>query len=297
MAWRGLHLSRPSRLALADGQLVVGQDDGEVRLALEDLAWLVIDTPQVSLTSALLSACAERGVAVIVTDATHTPSGLLLPFHRHFRQAEVAHQQVAMSVPLRKRLWQALVQAKIANQAAVLEALGHEGGPPLREMARRVGSGDPDHLEATAARAYWSRLWPAFRRDDDQDHRNKLLNYGYAVVRSAVARAVVAVGLLPSLGLNHASVSNAFNLADDLVEPFRPFVDLLAWRVAGDGAPGTGSLGREDRQAMTGVLLRPARLGNDTVTLLVATEQTAESLVRAIDSGTSAPLLTPALVP
>ena len=297
MAWRGLHLSRPARLSLGDGQLVVAQNDGEVRMALEDLAWLVIDTPQVSLTSALLSACAERGVMVILTDGTHTPSGARLPFHRHFRQGEVAERQVAASAPLRKRLWQKLVQAKILNQAAALERLGRPGAPTLAEMARHVGSGDPDNVEATAARHYWSALWADFRRDDERDRRNALLNYGYAVVRSAVARALVAAGLLPALGLHHAGATNAFNLADDMVEPFRPFVDLLAWRTAGEGAPGREPLSRADRQTMVGLPLTPVRLGDETVTLLVATEKAAASLTRAFDTGSAAPLLTPGPAP
>ncbi len=295
MAWRGLHLSRPARLSLADRQLVVASDGDEVRLPLEDLAWLVIDTPQVVLTSALLSACAESGIAVVVTDSSHTPSGTLLPFHRHYRQGEVARQQIGMSAPLRKRLWQSLVQTKIANQAAALDLLGREDGGRLREMARRVGSGDPDNLEATAARAYWSKLWPSFRRDDDADRRNKLLNYGYAVTRSAVARALVAAGLLPALGLNHAGATNAFNLADDVIEPFRPFVDVLASRTAGQEAAQPGELSKKDRQTMAGALFEPARLEAETVTLLVATEQVALSLVRAIESNSAALLTLPTL--
>lgn len=295
MAWRGLHLSQPSRLSLTDGQILVAQEGGNVRLALEDLAWIVIDTPQATMTSALLSACAEQGIALMVTDGVHTPSGALLPFHRHFRQGEIARRQIAASAPLQKRLWQALVQAKITNQAAALEAVGRDGARPLREMTRYVRSGDPDNVEARAARDYWSKLWPAFRRDDAEDRRNKLLNYGYAIIRSAVARALVAVGLLPAFGIHHASATNAFNLADDIVEPFRPFVDVLAWRTIGAGAPDQGNLSREDRQAMTGVLLASARWRDEAITLLVATEKAAESLVRALETGAPDSLATPTL--
>lgn len=293
MAWRGLHISRPARLNLRDGQIVVAQDDGDVALPLEDVAWIVIDTPQATLSVALLSACADHGAAVIVTDAAHAPSGVLLPFHRHFRQGEVARLQLATGEPLRKRLWQALVQAKIANQATALDMVGAEGGKPLREMVRHVRSGDPDNVEARAARAYWGRFWPDFRRDDDKDHRNALLNYGYAVARSAVARALVAAGLLPAVGLHHDSATNAFNLADDVVEPFRPFVDLLAWRVAGQGAKGDGPLTLDERRAMAGCLLSSADMAGETVTLLVATERAASSLVRAMQTGKAAALAVP----
>lgn len=295
MAWRGLHISKPSKLSLGDNQIIVAQDDGEVRLALEDVAWIVLDTPHATLTSALLSACMNAGIVVVATDERHTPSGLALPFHRHFRQGEIAQAQIAMSAPLKKRLWQSVVRMKIQNQAASLDALGRSGSNTLREMARYVGSGDPDNVEARAARDYWSKLWSEFRRDDDGDKRNKLLNYGYSIVRSGVARALVAAGLLPVFGLMHASVTNAFNLADDIVEPFRPFVDVLAWQTADAGKPSRNPLSVEERRVMAGVLLREASIGSDRVTLLVATERAAESLVRAIESSAPDVLALPAL--
>lgn len=290
MAWRGLHLTKPSRLALADGQVVIAQEDGEVRVALEDLAWIVLDTPQSTLTGSLLSACASAGIALVATDETHTPSGVLLPFHRHFRQGEIAHRQTAMSSPLKKRLWQKIVRAKIVNQAGALHAAGRGGAHTLREMARRVGSGDPGNVEARAARYYWAQFWPEFRREDGGDRRNKLLNYGYAIIRSGIARSLVAAGLLPAFGLNHASVTNAFNLADDIVEPFRPFVDVLAWQSTSGGRPSRGDLSLDERRVMAGALLAEAEIADETTTLLVAAEKTAELLTRAIE-GSSAEIL------
>ena len=293
MAWRGLHITKPSRLSLADGQVVVWQEDGEVRLALEDVAWIVLDSPQSTVTGTLLSACMTAGIALIATDATHTPCGVLLPFHQHFRQGEIAHRQTAMAAPLKKRLWQKIVRAKIDNQAAALAVVGRGGATSLREMAKLVGSGDMANVEARAARFYWNQLWPEFKRDDGGDKRNKLLNYGYAVVRSGVARSLVAAGLLPAFGLKHASVTNAFNLADDIVEPFRPFVDSLAWRTADEGRPSRDDLTIEDRRTMAGTLLTEAKFASETVTLLVAAERSAESLVRAIESATSEALELP----
>jgi len=293
MAWRGLHITKPSRLSLADGQVVVWQEDGEVRLALEDVAWIVLDSPQSTVTGTLLSACMTAGIALIATDATHTPCGVLLPFHQHFRQGEIAHRQTAMAAPLKKRLWQKIVRAKIDNQAAALAVVGRGGATSLREMAKLVGSGDMANVEARAARYYWNQLWPEFKRDDGGDKRNKLLNYGYAVVRSGVARSLVAAGLLPAFGLKHASVTNAFNLADDIVEPFRPFVDSLAWRTADEGRPSRDDLTIEDRRTMAGTLLTEAKFASETVTLLVAAERSAESLVRAIESATSEALELP----
>ncbi len=292
MAWKGLHLSRAAKLSTADGQIVVSQDDGEARLPLEDVAYVILDAPHATMTSTLLSACMDNGVVIVTTDARHTPNGVLLPFHSHHRQAGVAALQIALGEPLKKRCWQKIIVAKIANQALHLEARGRAGAEALRTMADLVGSGDPDNVEARAARAYWSRLFDGFVRADEGDLRNKLLNYGYAIVRAAVARALVAYGCLPALGLHHDSVTNAFNLADDLVEPFRPFVDGLAFARAAGREPG-GELTIEDRRAAAGILMRDCRVAGERVSLLVATEKAAESLVQAMEAKSAALLKLP----
>jgi CRISPR-associated protein Cas1 len=291
MAWKGLHLSRPARLNTADGQIVVAQDDGEARVPLEDLAFLVLDAPHATLTSTLLSACMEAGVVILSVDARHTPNGIALPFHSHHRQAGVAAMQVALGEPFKKRCWRRIVVAKIANQAAHLESRGQDA-KALRGMAKIVGSGDPENVEARAAREYWRALYKDFVRDDAPDLRNKLMNYGYAVARAGVARALVAYGLLPAFGLHHASAANAFNLADDVLEPFRPFVDALAAARA-DGRDTKDDLTLDDRRAMAGVLLADARVAAETVSLLVASEKAAESLVQAMEASSAALLRLP----
>lgn len=292
MAWKGVHLSRPARLNTADGQIVVSQEDGEVRLPLEDVAYVVLDAPHATLTTTLLSACMEAGIVLVSVDQRHTPNGIMLPFHSHHRQAGVAAAQLAVSEPFRKRCWQRVVMAKIENQAAHLGSCGRSGSEVLFAMAKRVGSGDPDNIEARAARDYWRSLFDDFIRDDPADLRNKLLNYGYAVVRAGVARALVAYGLLPSVGLNHASATNAFNLADDVVEPFRPFIDRLC-RSRWAGRAKDEDLTIEDRRAMAGILMQDCRVGTETVSLLVATEKAAEGLVRAIEAASPAFLALP----
>lgn len=291
MAWKGVHLSQPARLSLADGQMVVEQADGAVRLPIEDVAWVVLDTPQATVSVSLLSACMNGGVAVIFTDRTHTPNGIALPFHGHHRQAEMAWKQTAMGAPLKKRLWQAIVRRKILNQSANLATLGRDGSNVLTEMIRHVGSGDPDNVEARAARQYWQCLFSDFRREDEADRRNKLLNYGYAVIRSAIARALTANGLLPAFGVHHASVSNAFNLADDLIEPFRPFADRLAFTQHGNG--GDNDLTLDDRRVMAGVLSANARVNGAITPLLAATEQASAALCRAISANDSDALVLP----
>jgi CRISP-associated protein Cas1 len=295
MAWRGLHISRATRLSLADNQIVAKQDDSEARIAIEDIAWVVLDSPQVTLSTALMAACMEAGVVLITTDSTHTPSGVLLPFHRHHRQGEIADLQTNLSAALKKRLWQTIIKAKIENQASNLVACDRDA-TALRAMVHLVGSGDPDNTEARAARTYWPRLFTDFVREDGTDKRNALLNYGYAIVRSAVARASVAVGLIPALGLNHASMTNAFNLADDMVEPFRPYVDRQVWELTAKGTVTHGETTVEERRALASILTETTMFGAERVTLLTATEQSAESLIRAMQSGSAAMLQLPRLV-
>ncbi|SRR5579885_645309 len=297
MAWKGVHLTKAARLFLADGQCCVKQDEGEVRIAIEDLAWIIVDTPQTTISGALMSACMEAGVVIVFTDARHTPSGLVLPFHRHHRQGAVARLQAGVKDSLKKKLWQAIVRCKICNQAALLAELGKEDAATLREIARHVEPGDPENVEARAARFYWGRLFADYTRDNPDDRRNKLLNYGYAVVRAGVARALVAAGLIPAFGLAHDGAANAFNLADDLVEPFRPFVDRLAFKTSADGTGKDGELAVEDRRAMAGALLIDAGTGDDRVTLLVAAETAAQSLVRAFEEEKASRLVLPELEP
>jgi CRISPR-associated protein Cas1 len=218
---------------------------------------------------------------------------VVLPFHRHHRQAAVAQLQLSTRDSVKSRLWQAIIRRKILNQSAVLTTTGHEDASTLREIARHVEPGDPGNVEGRAARFYWGRLFKEFVRDDPADRRNKLLNYGYAVVRAGVARAIVAAGLLPALGLGHQGAANAFNLADDLFEPFRPFVDHLAWKTSRDDNEKEGDLTIEDRRIMAGALLLDARADDESVTLLVAAEMAARSLVRALETGKADRLILP----
>jgi CRISPR-associated protein Cas1 len=289
MAWRGLHLTQASRLSLRGGQMHIVLSDGEISLPLEDIAYLVLDTPETTLSAPLMSAAMDAGIALIVTDEKHLPSGVMVPFHRHFRQAGMLQLQIAQTLPFRKRVWQAIVQAKIDNQADLLRMAGHDCSH-LRALSRLVSSGDTSNVEARAARAYWRTLWTEFRREDESDRRNAMLNYGYAIVRACVARALVAVGFIPALGIHHASVTNSFNLADDLMEPFRPFVDFIVLQ-----NPGVGELTLQDRQSLAAVMMSDARVGGEVTTVLAAVEMVTSSLVRAMESKSIGQLRLPSL--
>ena len=226
MAWRSVMISRPSRLSLKNRALKVEQDDGTVTVPLEDIAALVIEHAQISLTSQLLSACADRQIAVITVDDTHHPNGVLLAHLPHSRAGKILRAQLAMGQPQRKRLWQVIIKQKISNQSAVLHHHGHrKQANHLRALSKAVRSGDSNNKEAHAAQHYFSVLFGrGFSRKHARFH-NAALNYGYAIIRAAIARSLVAYGFLTALGLHHHSEQNSFNLADDLIEPFRPLLD------------------------------------------------------------------------
>lgn len=257
MSWRGLCISSPARLDLRAGRLLLRREGEEdVALPLEDLSFVVIDTPQVRLSAALLSACAEQGCLLLTVDARHMPCAAVLPLAPYYRQLSTLQAQVALGEVRKKRLWQACVRAKIGNQAACLRLLGRDGAERVATLRTKVGSGDPDNVEAVAARLYWSRLFRHFRRDPDAaDRRNSLLNYAYALLRACVARELAARGFAPALGIHHRSPYNAFNLADDMMEAWRPFADLLVARHLEAGPAGDDAeLAPADKAALLGLL-------------------------------------------
>jgi CRISP-associated protein Cas1 len=217
----------PARLRVRLAQLIIQREDRpEVSVPLADLAVVVVAHPQITFSQAVLAGLATAGGVFVTCNGQNLPVGMLLPLAAHGTQAERFAAQARAKVPVRKRLWQQIVRAKIMAQAALLTELrGTDFG--LRALAARVHSGDPHNIEARAARRYWPRLFAdaAFRRHRENEDQNILLNYGYAVLRAIVARAICAAGLHPSLGIHHHNRYNAFSLADDLMEPFRPTVD------------------------------------------------------------------------
>lgn len=287
MAFRTVVISNEAELHVHSDQLVAIQGQS-YWIPLEDIAVLVLENPRIWLSSAALSLIAASGVAVAVCDERHMPTGILLPHCRHSRQLAATRQQLAASLPQKKRLWQRIVVSKIRNQARCLEALDLPGAEKLEEYANRVTSGDSTGLEGTAARYYFARLMPGIRRHSGQNP-DGALDYGYAVVRAAVARALVGHGLYPAIGIHHDSQLNAFNLADDLLEPFRPFVDLVAVREQVDVDA------KEGRMKLVATLNAPCRMGDRQHSVLTGAEETAASLMRAFARKDPAELRVPAL--
>jgi CRISPR-associated protein Cas1 len=287
-------ISQPARLSLKNRQLLLEQEAGQsVSLPLEDIAVIVLETPQATITSALLAELAAQDVAVITCDATHHPNGVLLPFLPHSRTFKVMKQQLALTLPQKKRAWQSVVQQKLRNQAACLEHFAPGRGLFLREQAERVGSGDPENREGTAARYYFVELFgPAFTREQEIWH-NAALNYGYAILRAAIARSLVCHGFLPAFGLHHHSQLNAFNLADDFIEPLRPVVD--AWVRSHPLA--SGALGSADKTALLQTLYTDVQMPSGTMNVLAAIDQMAHAFGRFCAKGDYTQLAWPQLAP
>lgn len=291
-------IQNPAKLNLSKGQLRLENDSGSYTLPVEDITALILESPQITLSSTLLSHCQDHGVAILTCDKAHMPNGILLPFQPHSRQSRVAHIQQSWSEPLRKRLWQNVVQAKIKNQASCLESVaGQAEAQRLYALADRVQSGDPDNIEAQAARDYWPRLMGSDFRRSGNDIINSALNYGYAVVRAFVARSQVAYGLIPAFGIHHNNELNAFNLTDDVMEVFRPFVDKIVYAMKIDGTLNISesNLPVETRQKLVNIGNILCLLDDETHTLANACDKMAAGLVSAIEGKSAALLRLPVL--
>lgn len=240
MTGRIVEISTEHRhLSMQRGFLVVSESAGDHneigRVPLDDITAVVSHAHGVTFTANVLSALAQRGAPFVLCSANHSPVGFLLPVEGHFEQAHRIEKQAAASLPTRKRLWTEIVKAKLMQQAKTLQAAGCSSAP-LSALAPKVRSGDPDNLEAQGARRYWKLLFgERFLRDPSTEGANSMLNYGYTILRAAMARSVIAAGLHPSLGLHHSNDRNPMRLVDDLMEPFRPLVDLITWELQGRG--------------------------------------------------------------
>lgn len=250
MIKRTILVSSPSHLSLRNGQMIVKmaelercdkvderfKREFERSVPIEDIGMLMVENRQVTLTAGLLAALAAANSAVAVCDDRMMPTGLMLPLAANTTLTERMRKQVEASLPLKKQMWQQTVRAKIANQAKVLSHATGESHPCMTEWAADVRSGDADNTEGRAAAYYWKNLFTGrigggFRREPDGEWPNAMLNYGYAVVRAVVARALVGSGLSPTLGIFHRNKYNAYCLADDIMEPYRPVVDMLVLRL------------------------------------------------------------------
>ncbi len=277
IATDGRHLSRDR------GFLKVSRDGEEIgRTPLDRIAGVIVHAHGTTWSTSLLVELAERGAPVVLCAANHAPKSVLMPLDGHHMQGARMRAQWQAKSPLIKQAWKRVVAAKVQMQAAALDAIG-EAPAPLHMMIRKITSGDGTNIEAQAARHYWPRMMgPDFRRDASADHENALLNYGYTVLRAATARAVVAAGLHPTIGLFHANRGNAFALADDLMEPFRPLVDLTVRSIV--ALRGTG-VDTAAKQTLAGLIATDLPLGDGTTPVSVALMKLATSLGQSFETG------------
>lgn len=299
MIKKTLCFSNPAYLSLRDAQLVIKLPEvekadnltedfkkaAEVTRPIEDIGVVVLDHKQITITQGALEALLENNSAVITCDSNHLPVGLLLPLVGNTTQNERFRDQLDASQPLRKQLWQQTMQQKIRNQAAVLGRCSDVETRCMLVWANNVRSGDPDNYEARAAVYYWKSLFgyiPGFIRGRDGVPPNNLLNYGYAILRAVMARSLVASGLLPTLGIHHHNRYNAYCLADDIMEPYRPYVDYLVFNITEQYGVDI-ELSKDIKAELLSIPTLDVVIGGKRSPLMVATSQTTASLYKCFN--------------
>lgn len=276
----------PVSLSLRDKQLVVTFKDNKdtVTRPIEDIGFIVIENPMVSITVPLLNELSDNNVSVIFCDKKQMPKSMLMSLDGNSTLQESYKYQFDAGVTLKKRLWKQLIESKIRNQAALLDKVG-EKGDVLKTYYMNVKSGDTDNREGAAARIYWSHLFgSSFRREREGSPPNNLLNYGYTILRAAVARALIGSGLYPAFGIFHRNRYNSFPLADDVMEPYRPFVDEIVYHLYNDGA--VNELDSHVKGQLLRVLFSDVRIGKVTRPLEIALSITTASLLKVYKAET-----------
>jgi CRISPR-associated protein Cas1 len=285
MIKRTLYFGNPAYLKLKDKQLSIESLSEEgtktTTIPVEDIGVVIIDNSQITLTSGLIQSLQENNVALITCDYRHMPQSLLLPLEGNSVQQERYDAQLQASEPLKKQLWQQTIVQKIKNQAAALESLLLKSDY-LIPLYKNVKSGDSDNCEATAAVYYWQTIFKhitGFVRHREGPPPNNFLNYGYSILRGTMARSIVAAGLLPTLGIFHRNRYNAFCLADDLMEPYRPYVDQIVYQMLNEFGP-LDELQKEQKAVLLKIPALDVSIAGEKSPLMIATQRTAVSLVK-----------------
>ena len=309
MIKKTLYFGNPAYLSLRDAQLVIKlpevvknatlpehfKQKVEITKPIEDIGVLVLDNKQITITSGVLEALLENNCAVITCDSRSMPVGLMLPLYGNTTQNERFRHQLDASLPLKKQLWQQTIKIKIENQAAVLKKCTKEEIRCMKVWASEVKSGDSENMEARAAAYYWKNLFPidGFTRERNGIPPNNLLNYGYAILRAVVARGLVSSGLLPTLGIHHHNRYNAYCLADDIMEPYRPYIDELVYSIVESEMDYT-ELSKEIKGRLLTIPTLEVNISGKRRPLMVAVGQTTASLYKCF-SGEARKIIYPIL--
>ena len=284
MIKRVLYFGNPAYLKVKNNQLIIEQPNNPkpAEACIEDIGVIVLDNPQITMSHAVITRLLENNAAIITCDDKHLPTGMMLPLEGNSLQSERFKYQIDATEPLKKQLWQQTISAKIRNQALLLGQVGLDNTAMLR-WSREVKSGDSDNNEAKAAAYYWRHLFSSkldyFYRDRTGEPPNNMLNFGYAILRSIVARGLVSSGLLPTLGIHHHNKYNAYCLADDIMEPYRPFVDKLVWDMVASGMP-LDEMGKEHKAILLGISVMDIQFEDNKSPLMVGLQTTTASLVK-----------------
>lgn len=287
MIKRTVAISSPAKLSLRQKQLLMSKYDAlgqkvEKTVPVEDIGAVILEDPQITITHGLIAALLANNAALVTCDEKYHPTGLMLNLCGNTTQAESFRHQVEASQPLKKQLWQQVVQTKIQNQAVVLSSFGGEV-ELLKNSAKNVKSGDTDNREGVAAAYYWPRLfekYPGFVRGREAGYPNNLLNYGYAILRAVVARSLVGSGLMPTLGIFHHNRYNQYCLADDMMEPYRPYIDLMVAEVVEEDNEAPDFLSREHREKLLTIPTITVSMNGKQRPLMIAASETSASLAR-----------------
>lgn len=300
MIKKTLYFGNPAYLSLRMGQIVIKlpevernpdlpermKQETEVTKPVEDVGIVILDNKRITITQGLLEALLENNCAVITCDSRSMPVGLMLPLYGNSTQNERFREQLDSSLPLRKQLWQQTIKAKIDNQASVLYRCSGAAIKVMERWSADVRSGDPENIEGRAAAYYWKNLFSGipsisnFTRDRDGMPPNNMLNYGYAILRAIVARGLVSSGLLPTLGIHHHNRYNAYCLADDIMEPYRPYVDELVFSLVKEFGCGDMDLSKDIKFRLLGIPTIDVIINGKRSPLMVAVTQTTASLYK-----------------
>ena len=295
MVWRSVVISQPAKLKREHFSLVIEQAQS-ARVPFEDIAVIVLNNREITLTHPVLSACAEYGVALYSTGDNHQPNGVFLPFLSHSRVTRMMRLQLDIDKPQTKRAWAEVVKVKISNQALCLKLAKKGDFERLTSYASRVRSGDSENMEAQASSYYFPKLFgKGFNRAQDC-WVNAMLDYGYAVLRGAITRALVAHGFQPNIGLFHHSEQNAFNLADDVIEPYRALVDLHVFSAINPYADPLAELKPTDKTGLVALLNTDIKMPRGNMSVLASIVQVTESLLRLYEGGNESVLELPVLI-
>lgn len=294
MIKKTIYIGNPYHIKLKDAQLEFTVPEGKgidsiltKKVPLEDLGVLILDHPQITITHPVLQQIAAFNVALISCDANHMPASLLMPLEGHTTQQERFRAQINASEPLKKQLWQQTIKAKVINQAQALIQIGFkEEGEYLLKLSEDIRSGDVGNMEGRCAAFYWKHFFSPsidnFTRDRFGESPNQLLNYAYAIIRATVARALVGSGLLPTLGIHHKNKYNAYCLADDVMEPYRPYADLLVHEITQEEGFGL-TLSKEVKAKILALLGKEVSINNVRSPMMVAIQKTSSSLAQCYE--------------